>query len=217
MEKNLVLLEKKYVLQYIRDLINNIRLGNESVNNAKYHHNSSYKNAPSICKNGILTIKDLERLKIEEYSKEVLEKMSDIESHANGNDCISLAVVGLNDLYPHEDVYDPFNSISVDFLVTSDLPASRYSINYGNEYLSHESIGIDKLRAVDVRILKLIYLLSNNAETIKEVVDCYNYLRNIALAMKNSQLDIPLREMSYKDGFAMDKDKLSTAPKLVLR
>lgn len=34
--------------------------------------------------------------------------------------------------------------------------------------------------------------------------------------MKNTQLDVPLREMSYQDDSMMDVDKLSTTPKLVL-
>lgn len=35
--------------------------------------------------------------------------------------------------------------------------------------------------------------------------------------MKHSQLDIPLREMSYHVNFSMDVDKLSFAPKLILK
>ena len=45
----------------------------------------------------------------------------------------------------------------------------------------------------------------------------YNYLKNIALTMKHSQLDIPLREMSYQDNSSMDVDKLSSTPKLILK
>lgn len=220
MGKNVVLLEQKYILEYIRDLLNDMRLGNMQVNNAKYHHNTAYKDAPSICRNGILTMLDMKKLEIKDYSDEFLQTMSDIESHINGNDSVSLAVVGLTDLYPNEDEYNPFSPTQVNFLVTSDLRTGRSSIHYGNEFLSYKSIGIESLRSVDIRLLQLIDSLSkkeSDIETIKRVINKYNYLKNIALTMKNTQLDIPLREMSYQDDSMMDVDKLSTTPKLVLK
>lgn len=220
MEKNVVLLEQKYILEYIRNLLNDMQLGNVSVNNAKYHHNTAYKDAPSICENGILTMLDMKKLGIKDYSDEFLQRMSDIESHVNGNDSVSFAVVGLTDLYPNEDEYNPFTPTQVDFLVTSDLQTSRSSIHYGNEFLSYKSIGIESLRAIDIRLLQLIDSLSNkenDIETIKRVINKYNYLKKIALTMKSTQLDIPLREMSYQNDFMMDVDKLSTTPKLVLK
>ena len=214
------LLEQKYILEYIRNLLNDMQLGNVSVNNAKYHHNTAYKDAPSICENGILTMLDMKKLGIKDYSDEFLQRMSDIESHVNGNDSVSFAVVGLTDLYPNEDEYNPFTPTQVDFLVTSDLQTSRSSIHYGNEFLSYKSIGIESLRAIDIRLLQLIDSLSNkenDIETIKRVINKYNYLKKIALTMKSTQLDIPLREMSYQNDFMMDVDKLSTTPKLVLK
>lgn len=220
MEKNMVLLERKYILEYMRDLLNDMRLGNASVNNAKYHHNTAYADAPSICKHGILTMLDIKKLGIRDYSDKFLEITSDIESHANGIDSVSLAVVGLTDLYRDELEYNPFFPKEVDFLVTSDLKVGRYSINFGNEYLSHKSIEIENLRSVDIRLLQLIDLLSKKESdivTIEEVIEKYNCLKNIALAMKGVQLDIPLREMSYQDNSVMDVDKLSTTPKLVLK
>ena len=163
----------------------------------------------------------LEESGIKNYTDELLQKMGDIESHINGNDAVSLSVVGLQDLYPNEYEYDPFNPSQVDFLVSSEIQAGRLSIHYGNEFLSYKSIGVDKLKSVDIRLLELIELVeqgySSSNFSIQSAIQKYNYLKNIALTMKNSQLDIPLREMSYQDNSLMDVDKLSTTPKLVLK
>ena len=218
---NTILLEEKYILEYVKDILHDIKIGASIINNAKYHHNTDYCDASSICRHGILTMMDLKKLGIKNYSDEFLQKMDDIESHINGNDAVSLAVVGLQDLYPNEDEYNPFSPSQVDFLVSSEIQTGRSSIHYSNEFLSYKSIGTDKLRSVDIRLLKLIEMIekgySSNNFTIQSVIEKYNYLKNIALTMKHSQLDIPLREMSYQDNSSMDVDKLSSTPRLVLK
>lgn len=218
---NTILLEEKYILEYIKDIIHDIKVGSFIVNNAKYHHNTDYRDASSICSHGILTMMDLKKLGIKNYTDEFLQKMDDIESHINGNDAVSLSVVGLQDLYPNEDEYNPFTPSQVDFLVSSEIKTGRSSMHYGNEFLSYKSIGVDKLRSVDIRLLKLIEMIENgyssNNFTIQSAIEKYNYLKNIALTMKHSQLDIPLRELSYQDNSSIDVDKLSSTPKLVLK
>lgn len=218
---NTILLEERYILEYIKDILHDIKIGSSIVNNAKYHHNTDYRDASSICQYGILTMIDLKKLGIKNYTEEFLQKMDDIESHINGNGAVSLSVVGLQDLYPNEDEYNPFSPSQVDFLVSSEIQTGRTSIHYGNEFLSYKSIGIDKLRSVDIRLLKLIELIekraSSNNYSIQSVIEKYNYLKNIALTIKHSQLDIPLREMSYQDNSSMDVDKLFSTPKLVLK
>ena len=216
-----ILLEKKYVLEYLKDILNDVKKTSFVVNHAKYHHNTSYRDASSICQYGILSLVDLDKLGLKNYTTEFLQKMDDIESHVNGSTAVSLSVVGLQDLYPNEDEYDPFIPSKVDFLISSDIKVGRSAIHYGNEFLSYESIGIDKLRSVDIRLLKLIELVekgfSSNYYSIESVIEKYNYLKNIALTMKQFQLDIPLREMSYQDNSLMDVDKLSSTPKLLLK
>lgn len=218
-----ILLEKKYALEYIKDIINDCKVGKSVVNNSKYHHNTNYEDASSICKYGILSLEDLNKLGIKNFPQEFLEKMDDIESHVNGKNGISLSIVGLQDIYPNEDVYDPYKPTQVDFLVSSDIQAFRSSIHYGNEYLSYNSISRDKLRAIDIRLLKLIELLENkngnslNEHSIQNIIQKYNSLKDIALTMKQYGLDIPFREMSYKDNFSMDIDKLSDTAVLKLK
>ena len=41
---NKKIIEEKYVLEYIKDMINDYGIKLVEVNNAKYHHNTSYKN-----------------------------------------------------------------------------------------------------------------------------------------------------------------------------
>lgn len=216
---NTILLEKKYILEYLKNTLHEIKIGTSIITNAKYHHNSDYCDAPSICQYGILTMKDLAKLKIKNYNDEFLQKMNDIESHVNGNDAVSLAVTGLQDLYPNEFEYNPINPYKVDFLVSSDIIAGRSSINYGNEFLSYKSIEPNQFKSIDIRLLKLIELIeqSRQYDTIENIIKKYNWLKIIALTMKEYNLDIPLREMSHENHFDVDIDKLSSSPKLILK
>lgn len=211
-------LETKYIKEYINDTINDSSLSPSIVNYAKFHHNTNYCDAPLICKHGILTMMDLNKLGIKNFSDSFLHLMDDIESHANGNDGVSLSIVGLTDIYPNEDEYNPFMPFFVDFLVSDEVKAGRCSTHYGNEFVSRTSIGVDKLRSVDIRLLELISSIKpDNTKSIKDVIEKYNHLKEIALAIKEMQLDIPLREMSSRNNTSIDIDKISKQPKLILK
>lgn len=186
-----------------KSIISVMALNNDTLD-AGYHHSRSYNDAIIVCKHGIMTISDLNAHGIRKDTPEALKTMSDSESHVNGIDAVSLSVVGLQDIYDDEDVYDPFNPRDVDFLVDDSVEAGRSSINYANEFLCHRSIGINELRAIDIRLLKLIRLLeSNDRETTifngvndNTIISNYNCLIDIAREMENQGLPIPLREMS---------------------
>ena len=214
-----IALSETDVLEYVCDILSDIKYNGSDVFNAKYHHNTDYKDASLICKYGILTLDDLNHQGIRNDSNEFLKIMSDTESHVNGKNAVSLSVVGLKDLYPKEDEYNPFSPNLVDFLITSDLSTSRSSINYGNEFLIFHSIKKEELRSIDIRLLKLIQIkkLYTNYSTILSVLKKYNYLRKIAIEMQKQRLCIPLREMSETGIFELDIDKLSSQPKLVLK
>lgn len=218
---NTILLEEKYILEYIKDTIHSSKTGQVAINKARYHHNTEYCDAPSVCHHGILTMSDLKNIGIKNYNEDFFQKMDDIESHINGIGAVSLSVVGLQDLYDGEEEYDPFTPSRVDFLVSSEIKAGRSAIHYGNEFLSQESISVDKLRSIDIRLLKLVEMIesgySSGSITIQSAIEKYNHLKVIALAMKHAQLDIPLREMSYHDNHSMDISKLSSNPRLVLK
>lgn len=214
----MIALEEKYIHEYILDTFNSIRLKNKNVKEY-YHHNSEYKDAPSICSHGILSLKELNKKGITNYSETVLKTMDDIESHVNGNDSISLSRVGLDDLYENELEYNPYSPNLVDFIVSDKVKARRSSIHYGNEYLIHERIELDKLMAIDIRLLKLLEQRKTNIseDFIKKVIEKFNYLKDIAIAMKQSKLDIPLREKSTKENFVLDIDKLSTIEQIKIK
>lgn len=207
-------LEEKYILEYIKYMISSFKMKPIEVNNAKYHHNTSYSNAQLVLKHGILSVSELNRLGIKKYSPEILNLWSDIESHINGIDSISLSVVGLTDLYEDEFEYNPFSPTDVDLNISSDIRAGRSSIHYGNEFLCREKIGVDKIKSIDIRLLQLIEKEKNFP--IKDIISRYNFLRDIALTIKENNLDIPFREMS-NDNYALDIVKVSEMPKLILK
>ena len=216
-------LESRYALDYVENSISNCLTSSTIILDDKFHHNTKYKDALSIIKNGILSPSELNKLGIEGYSDEIIESMSDIESHANGSDSISLAVVGLEDVTPDEFEYDPFSEKHVDILITSDIVARRVSTNYANEYLSDNSIDTDKFRAIDVRLLSFVQTIRERTsgekinDSVSELIDNYNKLRDMAKLLKDTKLRVPLREMSNNDGIELDIEKISTMPKVKIK
>lgn len=206
-----ILLEEKEVLEYIKDVLYSYKTSFKNIND-KYHHNSDYQDASSICRHGILSIVDLNKLGIRNDSNEIIKTLGDIESHINGNDKVSLSIVGLNDLYRDEFEYNPYKPDLVDFIVSDEIEAIRLSTHYGNEFLSN-SINVDKLRSVDIRLLELI---NKKDSSINNIIKKYNCLKEVALEIKKRKLDISLREMS-KDKFNIDIDKISQTPILELK
>ena len=216
-----IVLEKQEVLNYIEDSINGVIVAPIKVFDDKFHHNTRYEDAISIIENGILSGKEQSKLGI--VSDEKLELFEDIESHVNGSESISLAVVGMTDLNPDEFEYNPFSEKYVDILITGSIPARRTSVNYGNEFLTDDCISADKFRAIDTRLLayiKSIRLGSNigsNDKAMDQLLSNYNKLRDVALLLKEKALDIPIREMSNNDESGLDIERLSTMPKVKLK
>ena len=216
-----IYLEKELVIDYISENMGSFIQDCVVVNDARYHHNSDYTSAVSILKNNILSLDEMNKQRIRRFSREFLNVMDDRDSHVNGSDGISLAVVGLTDLNEDELEYDPFSSHHVDFVIDSEVKACRSSVNYGNEYIASEMIPTDMIRAVDIRLSKYIDMLVSRGkiddESIFILVQKYNCIRNIAMLIKQDGLDIPLREMSYENCSALDIDMVASSPKLVLK
>lgn len=216
-------LEEKYILEYIKEQLLSFKTEKKIIENAKFHHTTGYHNAVSIINNGILSLQHQKDLNINDHSKELLDIMNDTHSHINGSDGISLSVVGLDDLYEHEMEYNPFQEKFVDFMISNDIKAYRHTTHYGNEYISYDPILPDKFQAIDIRLLSYINTINNigskiQAEKeIKELVGKYNYLKEMAQALKKEELDIPLREMSDNENIMLDTEKISNIPKLVLK
>ena len=216
---NNIILKEKYVLEYIKTILNEYRQKYTDVTDYLYHHNRGYQTAPIVCKHGILTVLDLQKMGINHYTEEQLRKLSDTDSHVNGIDAVSLSITGLNDINLDEDEYDPFNPKMVDFLISGEVSAKRQNEHYGNEFITREgSIPVDKIKSVDIRLIQLNDLCCNSKiHNITEIIENYNSLKEIALSMKESNLTIPLREMSNQDNFNLDIDKLSETKKIILK
>lgn len=219
MEKKSEIIEQKYALEYIKENLESLKRGNVEAKNYLYHHNTAYKDAPLIVEHGLLSFKDIQKRGIKEFTDQQMELVSDINSHINGDDGISFAVVGLTDLYKDEFEYDPKCSNAVDFLVSDELSFCRLTTHYGNEFISYNPVSPDYFKSVDIRLIRLIKeILEGRSQTsVQEAVDNYNYLIQTANAMQTFNLDIPLREMSFEDNTRLDIDKLSVQNTLKLK
>ena len=216
---NNIEISNKHIVEYITDMLNTFKCEKTVIRKFRYHHTTKYKDAPSVCEKGVLTLRELNELGLRNDSQELLKIMNDTNSHINGIDGISLAVVGLKDLSRNEFEYNPYNPTVVDFIISSDIKARRSASHYGNEFISDRSIPLDKIVSVDLRILELIKESQELGLKLPntDLVEKYNYMIDMAIALQNNGYDIPLREMSGIDTFTIDTDKASTASKILIK
>ena len=174
-------LDRCDVVDYVKNTLDNSKTNFDHVTGAKYHHNTKYCDASSVIRFGILTMSELNRLKLRHDSPESLKIMNDTLSQVNGLNGVSLAVTGLDDLYPDEDEFDPFLSDAVDFRIADTLSPrpGRDSTKYGNEFIYPGVVRPEEFRAIDIRILEYIEQLENNvsnmgSRSIEELKNNYN-------------------------------------------
>lgn len=215
-------LDRCDVVDYVKNTLDNSKTNFDHVTGAKYHHNTKYCDASSVIRFGILTMSELNRLKLRHDSPESLKIMNDTLSQVNGLNGVSLAVTGLDDLYPDEDEFDPLLSDAVDFRIADTLSPrpGRDSTKYGNEFIYRGIIKPEEFRAIDIRILEYIEQLENNvsnmgSRSIEELKNNYNNLLNMLKVLKDANLDIPVRETF--GGFSIDKGKMSECPRIVIK
>ncbi|CDD28003.1 unknown [Clostridium sp. CAG:433] len=212
------IIREKYALEYIRDILSTYSYALKNVDNAKYHHNAPYKDAPLIIKYGVLSMENINKFGIRSYSEDDLILMDDRESHVNGRNGVSLSIVGLTDLYAGEEEYDPFTTEVIDFLIDNNIRAFRSTIHYGNEFVSEGKITSDKIKSADIRLIKYIQdLLKKGRGNIEDAVNKYNNLILMSKEIVSSNKDIQIREMS--DGFnkTIDTLKISEERRLILK
>lgn len=207
-------IDEKDVVDYIFDTLYSSKIKLNENNLDCYHHNTSYSNAPLICKYGILSLNELNRHGIRNDSKELLEKMSDIESHINGINSVSLALMGLDDLYKNEYEYNPYNPSLIDFQISKNIDVSRSSLNYGNEFIHKGNIKVGDIRSLDFRIMKFIKDNPNISSDL--LINMYNSLLQCALNIEENSSNIIMREMSLHNSFQIDIDKFSKNKCLIL-
>ena len=211
-----IYVQKENVLNYILELLNIYKGETIKLENARYHHNTDYKDGKNVVENGILTLQSLSDKGLMELSKEQLKIMDDTSSHINGINGVSLAVVGLKDLYRDEFEYDPFDDSKLDIIVDTSLHARRTSTNYGNEYIADGDIDISYIRAIDIRLEECInkVLNTDDERVIIEIVEKFNYLIDISSSLIN--LNILLREASFEQYKVLDKENIAKLNKITI-
>ena len=211
-----IYVQRENVLNYILELLNIYKGETIKLENARYHHNTDYKDGKNVVENGILTLQSLSDKGLMELSKEQLKIMDDTSSHINGINGVSLAVVGLKDLYRDEFEYDPFDDSKLDIIVDTSLHARRTSTNYGNEYIADGNIDVSYIRAIDIRLEECINKVLNTEDEkiIIEMVERFNYLIEIASSLINS--NILLREASFEQYKVLDKENIAKLNKITI-
>lgn len=214
MEK--ILIEERFIIEYILQQIENLKTTPIDIENAKYHHNIGYSKVVSALRNGLLSQKELMRLRIVNYPKNIIDILDDTTSHVNGLNGISLSIVGLTDLYRDEEEYDPFNPECVDILISDNIKTFRNGQNYGNEFIAESIIYPEKIRSIDIRILKYLKnLILKEDYCNDDIITKYNNLIQIASFLQSRNSLIPIREMSNCSNTALDVKKLSEMPILI--
>lgn len=183
--------------EYIEEIFDLNTYEGDEIENARYHHNANYEKAPSILKNNILSIRRLYERGAINLSQQQLYLLDDILSHANGTDGISLSVVGLKDLYKDEFEYNPFNPKYMDYIISSDIKAQRYTTNYGNEYIAKNEISLSDIKSIDFRLIEYIKSISlKETDDYNDIIKKYNTLLYVTKKLVREELPIVIREMS---------------------
>ena len=94
---------KKDIINYAYYILNTAKMERIDIDGSTYHHNTDYQAGIWIVAHGILSMSSLNRIGLASFSEDELKKYSDIESHVNGIDNVSLSVAGLQDLYKGEE------------------------------------------------------------------------------------------------------------------
>ena len=208
--------EEYEIYKFIKNSIYSARTKADTTED-KYHHNTSYSFTPKVIKHGLLSLNEKRKIYNLDLDEETMFKLND-ENYVNGTDDISLSVVGLPDVDENDFEYNPFSYFYVDIIISKYVKARRNSKNYANEFLVSEKINNSDFRAIDIRLLEYVKKTFTDPnissdEKRKRIIECYNYLRKIAIALKEAKLNIPLREMS-NGNITLDKEKVSCFKKL---
>lgn len=182
----------------------------------KFHHETKIENVSKALKYGLLSKRRLAQLEGRNLTEKEIYLFSD-ESYVNGADNISLSSMELDfsENTKNQFCYNPYKPISADIIVSKEVKAIRNTQNYFNEFLVKNEISPNFFNAVDFRILSILdFDFYNEEQNLKEnkiklMLKYYSYLRTIALTLKETNLDIPLREVS--------DEVITLAPEKVMR
>lgn len=206
-------ISEKDVNKALMEILYSCREPYINIESSKYHHNTTYEKVPVLIENGILSFKLLKELNKEEITEREMYLRSD-PCYVNGIDHISVSksLFLYGDDYKNDELYDHTLPGRIDIVLSDKIPAYGIGINYANEFLVKDKIDIDMFNSIDIRLLSYLLISDDSNDLISK----YNNLRNLAILLKKKNIDIPIREMS-DDLFSINKEKLSSAPILVLK
>lgn len=216
--KNLVIREnfsKDELYTLIKERINACKIVKwQNSDEDDYNHNTPYENATGIIKHGILSHD-------ESYRLGLIKEKRDPKSNVNGNEYISVSKVESydweRDFYYNYD-YPTYINFVVDKAIKSVRRVMRNSEHYSNEQLIETSVPYEYLKCLQVRLLKLIKLISPGYYDVSldKFVEDYNNLIECLGFMVENNLELPLVEASDEtEMYALDKEKLLSYGKIV--
>ena len=195
------------------------------IEDIKFHHNLHIEAIPSALKYGLLSkemkAKIIENRELTDYE---LYKFSD-EHYVNGKDYISLAstIENLSMMYEDEILYNTYKTTLSSIIVSKSVRAGRNASNYFNEFLVQDIIPVELFNSIEIRLFKLFNEESSEDKT-KKILEAYEALREIAVTLKQNNLDIPLRESSNvmcneesNNAITLNPEKVIEMPKLILK
>lgn len=222
-ELRIVHTEMNKVYEIIKGNLLSCKTISKTVEDTKFHHQISMKKVPNVLKHGLLSKRRLANLEKRELTTAEFFRFSD-EYHVNGIDDISLSSMDIDfsTMHKNEFYWDPFDTIEADIIISKDVKAYRNTVNYFNEFLVSDEIHTDKFNAIDVRVLKIYThdfhneFKNNQKNRTLKMLEYYNDLKNIAIALKQNNLDIPLREVS-DEVINLDIEKVIKLPNMKVK
>lgn len=227
---NIIKVDENTIYNVIRESVYDCVANPIDIEDIKFHHNLHIESIPSALKYGLLSkemkAKIIENRKLTEYE---LYKFSD-EHYVNGKDNISLAstIEDLSMMYKDEVLYNTYKTTLSSIIVSKSVRAGRNAKNYFNEFLVPDIIPVELFNSIEIRLIKLFTSKEltklSKEEQIKKVLEAYEALREIALTLKQNNLNIPLRESSNvmcneesNNAITLNPQKIIEMPKLVLK
>lgn len=220
MEKlDIICIDEDMLYEFIKLNLHSCRVSSRIIENSKYHHQTKIERIPNMLKNGILSKNKFSELEGRDLTDDEISIYSD-DCHVNGTDYVSVSSMDLDFSTMGKDEYywDPIDSLESGIVVSSDIRAFRVTKNYFNEFLVEGGIYPSSFSAIDTKVLKIYTNRFYRGEESKtdRMLRHYHTLKDIALSLKEDNLDIPLREVS-DEVITLDIDKVIKLPSLKLK
>ena len=202
------------------------------IEDTKFHHQINIKRVPDAIEYGLLSKKKyVEKVENRKLTEKEIFIFND-DCHVNGLDHISISTMDLDlhQMSKKEELWGTYNTTDPDIIVSKDVKSRKVTVNYFNEFLVEDEIPTDMFNCIDVRILRIIDHTSlslkcaTREDRINYLLEYYEGIRKIALALKEKNLNIPLREVSEINklgeddkALTLDINKVIEMPRLILK